>query len=248
MIAEKLDGLMLYLQEQAMFNGSILLRDKDTIYIRHNGVSEQSTGVKTNDLTTYDLCSVSKPFTALAILMLREQGRLSLEDGLDSFVPELSFYSGIRIMQLLNHTSGIPDYTQLFHEHWNPLEVACNTDFLDFLVQFRPKPLFEPGSRWEYSNTGYVLLSIIVERATGITFGEFLKNHVFEKVGLKHTRLPESVGDNQTLYDAVGYIRGEDGSFIRSDQLPETRYAFIWAVFVEMDPSALLLRICAGLT
>jgi CubicO group peptidase (beta-lactamase class C family) len=130
----------------------------------------------------YGIGSVSKQFTAAAVLMLAEEKRLSLDDRVGRFLPEVTRSNEIRIRDLLGHTSGLQDYlTQdyvpaFMHRDTTPTEVA---------KQWAARPLdFEPRSRWQYSNTGYTLAGLIVEKVTGEPLFEFLQKRIFRPLGM----------------------------------------------------------------
>jgi CubicO group peptidase (beta-lactamase class C family) len=142
--------------------------------------------------TIFQTGSVGKQFTATAVMMLVESGKLSLDDSLTRFFPEgASTWHGITIRQVLTHTSGIPDY--------GAEESTMAKGVIDFrrdytedeLIQrFCQMPLdFPPGSRWRYSNTGYVILGALIRRVTGQFYGDFLHDHVFAPLGMTVTRI-----------------------------------------------------------
>ena len=103
----------------------------------------------------------------MCIMMLEEQGKLSYDDNFQKYIPELR-YEGITIRHLLWHTSGMPDYIDLMDEHWDHEKYYVNDDVLKLMTKHLPEKHFEPGERYEYSNTGYVLLASIVERVSGV--------------------------------------------------------------------------------
>jgi CubicO group peptidase (beta-lactamase class C family) len=147
--------------------------------------------------TMFELASASKPFTATAILMLVDRGRLSLDDDVRKYVPELPEYRGgpIRIRDLLHQTSGLPDYIEFEH----PTAARNRTYYVneDYLVEFARQhdeyPLtFVTGSRYEYSNSNYMLLGLIIARVSKKSYGTFLKDEIFTPLGMQHTFVYES--------------------------------------------------------
>ena len=162
-----------------------VLRGDSVVLARGYGYANVEHRVPATDSTVYQSGSVGKQFTAAAIVMLSEQGRLSLDDSITRFLPDgPAAWRGITIRHLLTHTSGIGDYTDS--------TLDTRRDYTeDELVRLAAKqPLeFPPGNRWNYSNTGYVLLGIIIHRVTGVFYGDFLTGHVFRPLGMRTTRI-----------------------------------------------------------
>ena len=142
--------------------------------------------------TIFQLASVSKQFTASAVMLMVRRGLLSLEDDITKFFPEIDQYKGVTIRHLLNHTSGIPDYfddEDWFIKVWKEENhVPSNDEIVRFLCETELKPLWAPGEGFEYSNTGYNLLALVVERLAGIPYEEFLSKSIFEPAGMTSTR------------------------------------------------------------
>jgi D-alanyl-D-alanine carboxypeptidase len=152
--------------------------------------------------TRYAIGSVSKQFTAAGILLMMEQGKLSLDDKVSKFFPDLTRANEITIRQLLSHTSGYSDYAPqdyIIPEWTKPTTADA------ILNEWAKKPLdFDPGTRWQYSNTNYVLAGRILEKASGEPLMEFLRKHFFDPLGI------HSAGDcgvDKTPEDAVAYTR-----------------------------------------
>ncbi|HSM86661.1 MAG TPA: serine hydrolase domain-containing protein [Candidatus Limnocylindrales bacterium] len=151
----------------------------------------------------YSIGSISKQFTATAILMLEEEGKLSLEDHVGKWVPGLTRGNEVTIRQLLSHTSGYQDY---WPQDYVPPFMLTNVTAEKILDMWARKPLdFDPGTKWQYSNTNYVIAGLIVEKAAGMPLLEFLKQRIFKPLGM------QSVVDiNQNTLaatDATGYFR-----------------------------------------
>lgn len=162
-----------------------VLRGDSVLLARGYGYANVELRVPASDSTVYQSGSVGKQFTAAAVVMLAEQGRLSLDDPITRFLPEgPAAWRRITVRHLLTHTSGIGDYTD------STLDVR--RDYAeDDLVRLAARQVLEfaPGDRWSYSNTGYVLLGIIIHRVTGVFYGDFLRDHVFRPVGMRTTRI-----------------------------------------------------------
>jgi CubicO group peptidase (beta-lactamase class C family) len=139
----------------------------------------------------------------MAIMILKERGKLDYDDNIKKYIPELP-YQGITIRHLLNHTSGMPDYITLFNRHWDPgkeemsdMKIADNVDVVNMLAKHKPGVLFKPGEIWRYSNTGYVLLAVIVSRAAKEPFEKFLHNHIFKPLGMSRTLVYSAIRDDK---------------------------------------------------
>jgi CubicO group peptidase (beta-lactamase class C family) len=200
-----------YMQAQAKFkrfNGNVLVADKgQIIYQKSFGYADYDTKQLLNDNSVFELASVSKQFTAMCIMILKEKGKLDYSDNIRKYIPELP-YEGITIRHLLTHTSGLPEYEELFEKNWDHHKVAFNNDEIALLKQYQPSLLFKPGTRWKYSNTGYTMLASIVERISGMSWNEFTAKNIFIPLGMAHTRIyntRRSLHDNIADY-AYGYV------------------------------------------
>ncbi|MFC3879847.1 serine hydrolase domain-containing protein [Algoriphagus namhaensis] len=169
--------------------------------------------------TNFRMASVSKQFTALAILTLVDEGKLSLEDSLIDFWP-YSVFEGITVQHLLNHTSGLADFEQVFLTEWDRSIIVENKHVLEWL-QTNPKASFAPGKGYEYSNTAYILLALLVEKVSGEEFSAYAKKNVFEKMGMEETNFvnlayPISIKERAICYerDSLSSWEKMDGFFM----------------------------------
>jgi CubicO group peptidase (beta-lactamase class C family) len=164
--------------------------------------------------TNYRLASVTKQFTAAAILLLAEQGRLDLDDPAGRWLPSLpTLAARVTLRQLLTHSAGLVDYEDLIDEP-APRQLR-DADVLELLKQ-ENRHLFEPGTGYRYSNSGYALLALVVERASGLSFPDFLRQRIFEPLGMRQTLA--FVAEGPAVPErAYGYTL-EDGSWRRDDQ------------------------------
>ncbi|MCC1485553.1 serine hydrolase domain-containing protein [Winogradskyella immobilis] len=186
--ALKLDTLYSELHNKGAFNGSVLVAENGRIIFEKSyGLADEETNRKLNDSTVFELASVSKQFTAMGIVQLEKEGKLYYDDDITKFVPELIDYKGITIKNLLNHTGGLPDYMELADTNWEKSKIATNDDILKMFGQVKPKILFEPNEKWDYSNTGYLILGTIIERASGKEFGEYLNDKIFGPLDMQNT-------------------------------------------------------------
>jgi CubicO group peptidase (beta-lactamase class C family) len=151
----------------------------------------------------YSIGSISKQFTATAILLLQEQGKLALDDKVSKFIPELTRANEVSIRQLLSHTSGYQDYWPQDYVPPFMLQPITANRILDLWAR---KPLdFDPGTKWQYSNTNFVIAGVIVEKASGMPLLDFLHQYIFDPLGMKSVTNTdqEKLGDS----DPTGYMR-----------------------------------------
>lgn len=174
------------LDARQVFNGSVLIaKEGSTLLERHCGFADADGQIPLAGNASFSLASVSKPFTGLGIVMLAQRGKLGIDDALAHHIPELTAYRGITIRHLLHHTSGLPDHMGLADRYWDPDVTLTTADMIALFVQHRPPPRFAPGDRFEYSNTGYVLLGEIIARASGRSFIDFMADEIFTPLGMK---------------------------------------------------------------
>ena len=179
--------------EKGGFNGTWLYAENGEIVSKGAVGWRDPEGTKPLDEDTiFQLASVTKQFTAAAVMLAVRKGLLSLDDDITKFFPELEKYKGATVRNLLTHTSGIPDYfddADWFIDLWKKENrVPDNPEIVRFLLETKAEPYGAPGDQFHYSNTGYNLLAEIVERVTGTEFEEFLQKNIFEPAGMKNTR------------------------------------------------------------
>jgi len=174
---------ILNLLEEEGFNGNFLFAEKGEKKIEINlGYRDFENQDSLQMKHQFYLASVSKQFTGMACLLLAHEGKLDLDDKLSSFYPEIPYANSVSIRQMLNHSSGIPDYYGL--GVYKP--GMTNQDVLDALLNDTELD-FEPGSEFSYSNSAYVLLSLVAEKASGQTFSDLLEERVFKPLGMNST-------------------------------------------------------------
>jgi CubicO group peptidase (beta-lactamase class C family) len=184
----KLDNLYTELYEKGAFNGNVLIAENgNIIFEKSYGLADELSKTKLNDSTIFELASVSKQFTAMGIVQLEKEGKISYDEYIVKYVPELEEYKEITIKNLLNHTGGLPDYMELADTNWDKTNIATNDDMIKMFQQVKPKKLFEPNEKWSYSNTGYLILATIIERASGQEFGNYLNDKIFSPLDMKNT-------------------------------------------------------------
>lgn len=190
--------------EKGIFNGCAIICEKDEVlYHCAIGMADFAKGRALDLDTVFELASVSKQFTAAAVLKLRDSKKLSLEDPLEKYFPGIP-YKGRTIKMLLNHTSGLPDYME-----WcvSLGKIAENQDVVRFIMERRIAERFKPLSNWEYCNTAYVLLAVIVEMVSGKCFSDYLEHELFIPAGMMNTKIYNRRKNGISIENyAYGYI------------------------------------------
>jgi CubicO group peptidase (beta-lactamase class C family) len=209
------------------FNGNVLIAEKGKIiYKKSFGFADFDSKKILNDSSVFNLASVNKQFTAMGILILAGNNQLKLTDSLRHFFPELP-YCGITIHQLLTHTSGIPDYLRNMIPKGEYAKVTFNSDMIDFLAREKPLEYFSPNEKFNYSNTGYVLLGSIIEKVSGKSYGDFLAEHIFKPLSMNHTYVYNTIGssDEKVLNYAYGFIFANSrNKYVLPESLPEFKW------------------------
>jgi CubicO group peptidase (beta-lactamase class C family) len=190
------------------FNGNILVAKGGNIIDQQSlGYADFNSKRLLNDSSVFELASVSRQFTAMGIMILKEKRQLSYDDYVIKFLPDFP-YDNITIRHLLTHTSGLPSYEDQFEKNWDRKKIAFNKDILDMLKQRKDTLLFNPGSKWKYSNTGYALLALIIDKVWGMSYNDFMAKYIFQPLGMTHTFIyntRRSTGKIPANY-AIGFV------------------------------------------
>jgi CubicO group peptidase (beta-lactamase class C family) len=211
----RVDALMRPYQGDAPGASVLVLRDGRPVHRAGYGMADLEARTAVTPATNFRLASVSKQFTARAIEILAARGALSFEDPITRFLPSLPPYAQhITIRQVLTHTSGLIDYEDLI-----PKETVEQVSDLDVLhmLETTDHTEFAPGSTYRYSNSGYVLLGLVVAKISGTSFASFLERAIFEPLGM-HDTVAYERGISEVAHRAYGYTRGKDGAWERRDQ------------------------------
>jgi len=182
----------------------------EILHLKSYGMANVELDVPVTDSTVFEIGSISKQFVVTAAMILVQENKLGLDDPIHKFLPELpSEWLGVNIRQLMTHTSGIPDYEEI--RSYDVYRFRLTPEEVIQIAHSRPMD-FPPGSGYYYSNTGYFILSMIVERVEGRPLGEVLKSRVFDPVGMTQTRLadPEAI----IKHRAAGYWVNKVGDLI----------------------------------
>ncbi|MCG6955138.1 MAG: beta-lactamase family protein, partial [Gemmatimonadetes bacterium] len=190
-----------------------VIRDGDFIYRRGYGMANLELGVPNTPESVFRTGSVSKQFTAAAILILARDGQLSLDDDVRKYLPELQPHDPpVTLDELIHHTSGVRDYLTLMSLAGKRDDDFYTDDEVVSMLARQKELNFEPGTDWLYSNSGYFLLSQVVKRVTGQSLREYAQKHIFDVLGMTHTHFQD---DHTTIVPdrASGYAPKDDGGF-----------------------------------
>jgi CubicO group peptidase (beta-lactamase class C family) len=200
----------------------LVQRGGKVLFRRGFGVRDLRSLARIDGRTNFRLASCSKQFTAMAVMLLVHDGKLRYDETLTQIFPEFPGYGkSITVRNLLNHTSGLPDYEELMAAVertgpiWSPEKQITDREVLQ-LLEKESQGKFAPGGQWEYSNSGYVLLGLIVARRSGQSFAEFLERRIFSPLAMDHT-LVYSKGKNQVAFRAYGHSKQND-VLVETDQ------------------------------
>jgi len=207
---------------------AVLVRQNGKTVFEHGyGVRDLRTKTKIDARTNFRLASFTKQFTAMSVMLLAHDGTLQYDDKLTKFFPEFPAYGkDITIRNLLNHTSGLPDYEDLMEAEekakgplWTPERQIQDQEVLQ-LLEKASSGFFAPGTSWAYSNSRYVVLSLVVAKVSRKSFGEFLAQRIFNPLHMDHT-LMYVKGKNEVTSRAYGHTKEkETGVFRQTDQSP----------------------------
>ena len=178
------------LAEQRLFSGTVLIAREDKIILKDSfGFANYETSKPNTPSTVYAIASMGKAFTIMSIMMLEERGLLSVNDTIDKYIPGFPNGDLITLHHLMTHTSGlfrfINDPSSLLWQNGNISKFHTPEELLDYFMYY---PLsFAPGTQWEYCNSGFIVLGIIIERVSGMTYRDFIKVNIFNPLKMKHT-------------------------------------------------------------
>ena len=227
---QKMDSLLNAVYASKKINGNFLIAEKGkVIYSKSFGNANEDKKEKLNENSIFELASCSKQFTAMAIMVLKEKGKLNLDEEIIKYIPELSNYKGITIRHLLNHTGGLPDYMEIMDSLYDKSKIATNKDIIAILSKHNPKILFEPNTKYEYSNTGYALLASIIEKASGLNFADYLNKSIFKPLKMKNTFVyTRRLSPKKINNYAFGYVYSDSlKKYLLPDDITETKMV-IW--------------------
>ncbi|MGB3799800.1 MAG: serine hydrolase domain-containing protein [Lewinella sp.] len=189
-VIDSLDKAFTQLAKEGYLSGNLLLAEGDQILLRKSyGHANFEERVPLREDAVLELASVSKQFTAAAVALLVADGKLDLDAPVTNYLAELAAYPDLTPRHLIHHTGGLPDYMSAVRTIDEMPEFVTNDFVLDYLEREKPATDFRPGEKFEYSNTGYLILASLVERVSGQGFGDFLKQRLFEPLGMEDSQV-----------------------------------------------------------
>jgi CubicO group peptidase (beta-lactamase class C family) len=171
------------------FNGGILVAKGGAILYEHyeGNVDIRRNDNPVTDSSAFHLASTGKTFTSVAILRMIQENKLSLQDSINKFFPDLP-YPGITVKMLLSHRSGLPNYIYFVpNSNWDKKTYVTNDDVLNMLYTLKPNRMFTAGTRFSYCNTNFVMLALIIEKISGMKFPDYMQQHIFKPLMMEHT-------------------------------------------------------------
>ena len=219
--AAHLDQIFANLTDSHSPGLAVLVRqNRRTIFERGYGVTDMKTETRIDAHTNFRLASCTKQFTAMAVMLLVHDGKLRYDEPLTEIFPDFPAYGRvITIRNLLNHTSGLPDYEELM-DHASSARWTADNQIQDAevltLLEAQDHGKFVPGTKWSYSNSGYVVLGLIVAKVSGEPFEDFLDKRIFKPLKMRHT-VAFVKGKNEVPHRAYGHSK-EDATFEETDQ------------------------------
>jgi len=221
----------------------LVVRNGKPVFRRGYGVTDLRTLAPLDAQTNFRLASFTKQFTAACIMLLARDGKLHYDDHLTDFFPEFPAHGkSITVRNLLNHTSGLPDYEDLLMKQYPDTPPEKVPQILDAgvlkLLEQQTTGKFAPGSHWEYSNSGYAVLAMIVEKVSGRTFGQFLQERIFTPLKMTNTLAYEK-GKNEVPHRAYGHTRNNDkDAWQETDQSPTSAVLGDGGIYSSLDDLA----------
>ncbi|OLB22097.1 MAG: hypothetical protein AUH15_07535 [Acidobacteriales bacterium 13_2_20CM_55_8] len=234
----KMDAIFADLKSDTAPGGAVLvLKDGRPLFSRGYGVTDLRSFSKIDVHTNFRLASVSKQFTAMAVMLLGHDGKLRYDERLTDVFPDFPVYGrAIRIRHLLNHTSGLQDYEDLMSPDSGTSPDQIKDAGVLALLKEQTATKFVPGMRWEYSNSGYAVLAMVVEKVSGKAFGEFLQERIFGPLKMGNTIAYER-GKNEVPHRAYGHTRKEAG-WRETDQSPTSAVLGDGGIYSSLDDLA----------
>jgi CubicO group peptidase (beta-lactamase class C family) len=211
---KRIDEVMNELHRTRGFNGNVLVAKKGKIiYEKAIGWADYLHRDSLKLGSQFELASVTKTMTSTAILMLMERGKLTLDDNVKKFFPDFP-YDGITIRLLLTHRSGMMNYVYFIDDiyrsqHLNQRKGLTNADAMKMIADYKPRPFNVPNKRFLYNNSNFMVLGAIIEKASGMSYADFMKQNVFIPASMTHTNVYSKAVYDKIPVDVVGHDRGQ---------------------------------------
>jgi CubicO group peptidase (beta-lactamase class C family) len=211
---------------------ALVARNGEVVFRGSSGMADLELGVPLEPDMVFEIGSITKQFTAAGIMMLAEEGKLSLDDPITKFLPDYPSYGDdISVEHLLTHTSGIVSYTGI--PGYMATEVRKDVTVAELTDVFEDRPVeFQPGERWAYNNSGYILLGAIIESASGMTYAEFVQERIFDPLGMKSSYYGSS---SRIIPGRVSGYDGGDGGLTKAAFLSFTQPYAAGALMMTVD-------------
>jgi CubicO group peptidase (beta-lactamase class C family) len=227
-VPQNVDMLFSILHNNGDFNGQVLVAENGlSIYERSFGFANFENQQSLTINTSFELASVAKQFTALAIMQLIEKKKLAYSTQLNTLFAELKFEK-VTVEDLLRHTSGIPDFMNWGRDKIDVNRINTNKDILEALIKHVKTPLFKPGDKISYSNTNYVLLALIIEKVSGLSYAKYINQKICNPIGMQNTRVCTPLSAEKSIEDfARGYVYDpKTAGFIPTDSTKGSKYFY----------------------
>jgi CubicO group peptidase (beta-lactamase class C family) len=211
---KRIDEVMKELHRTRGFNGNVLVAKKGKIiYENAIGWADYLHRDSLKLSSQFELASVTKTMTSTAILMLLERGKLTLDDDVKKFFPDFP-YDGVTIRLLLTHRSGMMNYVYFIDDiyrsqHLNQRKGLTNADAMKMIAEYKPRPFNVPNKRFLYNNSNFMVLGAIIEKVSGMSYADFMKQNVFIPASMAHTNVYSKAVYDKIPVDVVGHDRGQ---------------------------------------
>ena len=192
LFAQELNDFFATLSKNNLFNGSVVIsKAGKKVFSENYGFSNIEKKEKINEKSQFPIASITKTFTATAILQLKQKGKLKIDDPVQKYLTDFP-YSNITIKQLLNNTSGLAQEYNLFDSiiKEQPEKIISNQDFITTFIRFKTPLSFLPGSKWEYNNVNFCIAALIIEKISGISYSSYLEKNIFKPAKMKNSFVP----------------------------------------------------------
>ncbi|GAC1312680.1 MAG: serine hydrolase domain-containing protein [Mucilaginibacter sp.] len=211
---KRIDAFIQQLHKTRAFNGNVLVaKHGKIIYEKALGWADHLRRDSLKINSQFELASVTKTMTSTAILMLMERGKLKLDQNVKEFFPDFP-YDGITIRLLLTHRSGLMNYVYFTDDlyraqHWNQRKGISNMEEMALIAKYKPHPFNKPDKRFLYNNSNFMVLGSIIEKVSGQSYADFMKQNVFKPAGMEHTAVYSKAVYDKIPVDVVGHDRGQ---------------------------------------
>lgn len=204
-VRRKLDLFLQRINKRHDFHGALLVaKNGKILYSNQVGYKDFNKKELLSEQSVFQLASVSKQFTAAAIMILYEKNQIKLTDTVTTYFPNFP-YKDVTIKNLLNHTAGLPKYFWIAEHKWKHQKAPTNSEMMALLESSKVQRFYRPGCNFDYSNTGYFVLASIVEKVSGASFGAFVKQHIFDPLKMNDSYVYSFENDSIRMNQLDGY-------------------------------------------